>query len=147
MNQRYKSKIGSSGIDFLKKCLEIDQNKRWSVSKLLNHDFILEDNNDSNLNIDKVDLIRNNALNYNQDILKKNKKSTKDLIESSPDSIGHKSNSKNSPKYLNIKGQDHMFRTLRTSQQVKRKELSQENDKEFKASVGLNSKSNLRQTF
>lgn len=38
-----------------------------------------------------------------------------------------------------------MFRTLRTSQQVKRKDHSQENEKEVRASIG--SKSNLRQTF
>jgi len=38
-----------------------------------------------------------------------------------------------------------MFRTLRTSQQVKRKDHSQENEKEVRASVG--SKAILRQTF
>lgn len=116
----------------------------------MTHEFILEDNllaNNVHVNLDKVDLIRNNAMNYNQDMLKKNRKSTKDLVDSSPDSIGHKSTSKNSPKYLNIKGQDHMFRTLRTSQQVKRKDHSQENDKDFRASIGISSKSNLRQTF
>jgi len=38
-----------------------------------------------------------------------------------------------------------MFRTLRTSQQVKRKDTSAEIDKEVRNSIG--SKSNLRQTF
>jgi len=135
--------------------LELDQTKRWTVNKLMTHEFILEDNVlASNLQInldkvDKVDLIRTNAMNYNQDMLKKSRKSTKDLVDSSPDSIGQHSKSKkdNSPKYLNIKGQDQMFRTVRTSQQSKRKDHSQENDKtnlDFRSSM---SKSNLRQTF
>jgi len=77
-------------------------------------------------------------------MIKKIRKSTKDLVESSPDSVGpSKSNNKNSPKYVNFK--ENMFRTLRTSQQVKRKDHSQENKEEIRASIG--SKSNLRQTF
>jgi len=130
--------------------LELDQTKRWTVNKLMTHEFILEDNvlaSNLQINLDKVDLIRTNAMNYNQDMLKKSRKSTKDLVDSSPDSIGQHSKSKkdNSPKYLNIKGQDQMFRTVRTSQQSKRKDHSQENDKtDFRSSM---SKSNLRQTF
>jgi len=49
-------------------------------------------------NLDKVDLIRNNAMTFNQDMIKKIRKSTKDLVDSSPDSVGQKTNNKNSPK-------------------------------------------------
>lgn len=88
-------------------------------------------------------------MNYNQEMIKKIRKSTKDLVDSSPDSVGPSSKAnKNSPKYLNMK--DNMFnRTLRTSQNIKpRKDTSQEThstDKEVRNSVG--SKSKLRQTF
>lgn len=65
--------------------------------KLLTHEFITEDG--SNSKYDKVDLIRNNAMNYNQEMIKKIRKSTKDLVDSSPDSVGPSSKAnKNSPK-------------------------------------------------
>lgn len=89
-------------------------------------------------------------MNYNQEMIKKIRKSTKDLVDSSPDSVGPSSKAnKNSPKYLNMK--DNIFnRTLRTSQNMKPKrgDHSQEThstDKEVRNSVG--SKSKLRQTF
>jgi len=115
------------------------------VSKLLTHEFITEEGNSK---YDKVDLIRTNALNYNQDMIKKIRKSTKDLVDSSPDSVGPSSKAKHSPKYLNMK--DNMFnRTLRTSQNIKPvKDTSQDahsTDKDVRNSVG--SKSKLRQTF
>lgn len=97
MEARYKSKISAAGIDFLKKCLEYDQNKRYTINKLLTHEFILEDSCLVS-NLDKVDLIRNNAMTFNQDMIKKIRKSTKDLVDSSPDSVGPRSNNKNSPK-------------------------------------------------
>jgi len=62
LEARYKKKISPAGIDFMKKCLDFDQTKRWSASKLMAHDFILEDPCLSST-MDKVDMIRNNALN------------------------------------------------------------------------------------
>jgi len=66
----------------------------------MTHEFLAEDSC-LNTKFDKVDLIRNNAMNYNQEMIKKIRKSTKDLVDSSPDSIGPSSkanNTKNSPK-------------------------------------------------
>jgi len=62
LESRYKKKISIKGIDFMKKCLDFDQSKRWSASKLLTHEFIMEDPCLSDI-VDKVDLIRNNAMN------------------------------------------------------------------------------------
>jgi len=99
-----------------------------------------------------VDLIRNNAMNYNQEMIKKIRKSTKDLVDSSPDSVGPSSKAnKNSPKYLNMK--DNVFnRTVRSSQNMKPKRgdhshETHSTDKEVRNSVNNNNKSKSRQTF
>lgn len=62
LEMRYRKKISASGIDFMKKCLDFDPNKRWTVAKLLSHEFIQEDKGLCG-QMDKVDLIRSNALN------------------------------------------------------------------------------------
>jgi len=76
----------------MRKCLDYDQNKRFTAQQLLNHDWF---NEDENGNIDRVDIIKQNAIKL--DYIKfMNKKSYKELStnETSPETM----NRKKSPK-------------------------------------------------
>jgi len=84
----------------MKKCLDFDHSKRWSASKLLTHEFILEDPCLTNT-VDKVDLIRNNAMNWNQEHIKKRHKSKKDLCDSSSDDGNSKTLAQNQSQSIN----------------------------------------------
>jgi len=59
LEEKYSKYLTRNGIDFMRKCLDYDQNKRYTAHQLLNHEWF---NEDENGNIDRVDIIKQNAI-------------------------------------------------------------------------------------